>query len=611
MSGLCGWFSAGPAAIPIEEMAAPLGAGNPLRSAGHALGAAALSASLEEASLYHQDGLLIVHWGARRGATAALARLWRTHGPGACAALSGHFAFALLDEGRAEALLAVDRCATRPLFYQMAGRSLLFASSGEALARHPGAGRDVDPQALFDYVYLHAVHGPRSMFGGQRRLAPGECLHLHGGRVERIRYWRMRYTEHASQSAPHTDLLDALSCAVDAGGEHQRAGVMLGGGCGGALLATLLRRGSATPVDTYSVGFGAGGARALSGARAGARALGSRHRELVLGADDVADAVAALARIQDAPCGDPGAIAMLFAARMAREDGHARLHGAFGAAALFGCGARYACMARTNRYERIPSGLRQLLIEPLLFGPGARLPVFERLRTRIEQALAPEALRLRRRNALLALGSANVFEPSFLALVDPDAPAAQQEAWWLAQARSSVNRAIDLQLQGDLPCRIAPAFAAACAAAGLQPVLPYLDDAVVAMAARLAPRHKSGAGPRRLFRQALREVAGTAPARAAGVPVLSFGRWLLGDARLRALAYDSVSALARRRILRRDFVDELLARRLPEDPAAHGETVWRLLMLEQWLARGRRGAFDLEDGSEVAQRPASASYTAR
>jgi asparagine synthase (glutamine-hydrolysing) len=139
MSGLCGWFSAGPAAMPLAEMAAPLGAAHPLRSAGHGLGAAALSASLEEASLYHRDGLLIVHWGERRDATAALARLWRTHGPQACAALSGHFAFALLDEGRAEALLAVDRSATRPLFYQMAGRSLLFASSREALARRPRA----------------------------------------------------------------------------------------------------------------------------------------------------------------------------------------------------------------------------------------------------------------------------------------------------------------------------------------------------------------------------------------------------------------------------------------------------------------------------------------
>jgi hypothetical protein len=44
----------------------------------------------------------------------------------------------------------------------------------------------------------------------------------------------------------------------------------------------------------------------------------------------------------------------------------------------------------------------------------------------------------------------------------------------------------------------------------------------------------------------------------------------------------------------------------------HGETVWRLLMLEQWLARARRDNFALENGAGLSdQLPASASYTAR
>ncbi|MGJ9416464.1 asparagine synthase-related protein [Massilia sp. CMS3.1] len=240
---------------------------------------------------------------------------------------------------------------------------------------------------------------------------------------------------------------------------------------------------------------------------------------------------AALACSLDAPCGDPATVAMLFAARMAREDGLGRLHGALGAAPLFRLGRRYACLAQPNRYERVPGALRQLLIEPLLFGAFAHLPLFERLRTGIEQSMAPPLARLRRRNALLAHGTANVFEPAFLELVDADAPAkVQEEAWWLAQARSPVNRAVDLELQGDLPYRIVPAFGAACAAAGVGPMLPFLDNAVVAMAARLAPRHKSGDGPRHLFGKALREIGGALPA----------------------------------------------------------GTAWRLLMLEQWLARGRR-----------------------
>ena len=590
MSGLCGWVSTEPGGLPVEDMAAPFAGARTPRCAGNALGAVALAAGSGEASLYHQDGLLIVHWGER---VEALARLWRTHGARACAALSGHFAFALLDERRGEALLAVDRCATRPLYWRMAGRSLLFASSCEALARHPGAGRELDAQAVFDYLYLHAVHGPGSMFAGQRRLAPGESLHLHGGRVERIRYWRMRYTEHAAEQAPHTELLDALSCAIEAGGERLDTGLMLGGGAAGTLLASLLQRGAAHALRSYAVGFGNAGARLLASARAAARKAGSRHREQTIDADDVADAVEALIRSCDAPCGDPGAVAMLFAARMAREDGCTRLHGAFGAAQLFGRG-RYAGLARANRYERLPGALRQLAIEPLLFGLGARLPgTFERVRARIEQSMAPPLARLRRHNPLLAYGAAAMFEPDFLELVDPELPAArQEEAWWLAQARSPANRAVDLALQGDLPCRIVPAFAAACAASNLAPVLPFLDDAVVGMAARLAPRHKLGRAPRRLFAQALRELGATPGADHAST--LPFGHWLQADARLRALACDSLSDLAGRRILRREFIDLLLARRLPEDPASHGQTVWRLMMLEGWLARAGAMGFRRE-----------------
>ena len=96
MSGVCGWFSREPAAVPIAEMAAPLCRvdGTVLRTAAHGLGAAALAGGIDGGSLYHEEGLLIAHCGER---VDALARLWRSHGVKSCAALSGHFAFAILD----------------------------------------------------------------------------------------------------------------------------------------------------------------------------------------------------------------------------------------------------------------------------------------------------------------------------------------------------------------------------------------------------------------------------------------------------------------------------------------------------------------------------------
>lgn len=412
------------------------------------------------------------------------------------------------------------------------------------------------------------------MIAGQRRLAPGECLHLRDGRSERARYWHMRYTEHALDPAPQAELADVLTCAADAGATDRDAAVLLGGGAASTALAGLLQRAAGAPVRTYAVAFGsvAGDARAaLEPARASARRLGSRHAETVVGPADVSAAVPLLAAACDEPCGDPAAVAVLAAARMARADGAGQLAGAQGCAQLFACGRRHARLARPGRYERLPAALRQLAIEPTLFRLAGRLPgLFARLRERIELSLAPVPARLRRANPLAAYGAA-LFDPAFLELVDQEAPSAlQAAAWWGAQARSAANRLVELELQIDLPCRVLPAFAGACAAAGIAARHAFLHDAVLAMSARLAPRHKTADGARKLFAAALQELVPGQAWRSPGAPALPLGRWLQTDARLRALACDSLSDLARRRIMRRDFLELLLSRRLPEYPALHG-----------------------------------------
>lgn len=162
MSGLCGWFSHDPGALPIEQMAAPLCRFDraPLRVGAHGAGALALAADAASASFLHDDALLVASWGEP---AETVARLWRSHGPKACSALSGSFVFAVLDEKRDEAYMAVDRSGSRSLFYQQVGRTLVFASSAEALVQHPGAGREIDPQALYNYVYFHGVPAPASI----------------------------------------------------------------------------------------------------------------------------------------------------------------------------------------------------------------------------------------------------------------------------------------------------------------------------------------------------------------------------------------------------------------------------------------------------------------
>jgi asparagine synthase (glutamine-hydrolysing) len=87
---------------------------------------------------------------------------------------------------------------------------------------------------------------------------------------------------------------------------------------------------------------------------------------------------------------------------------------------------------------------------------------------------------------------------------------------------------------------------------------------------------------------------------------LPFGHWLQSHAQLRALAFDSLTDLKARRIVRPEFIDTLMHKLVPEHPAYHGTMVWVLMMLEQWLRQRASRALNSR-----AEQPASADLSRR
>ncbi|MES3020542.1 MAG: asparagine synthase-related protein [Pseudomonadota bacterium] len=595
MSGLCGWFSRDPAALPISQMAAPLWRfdNTPLRTASHSAGAVALAAGPDCARMYHEDGLLIAMWGER---VDGLAQLWRSHGAQACAALTGAFAFAILDERRGEAFLAVDRSGTRPMCYQLVGRTLVFASSADSLIQHPGVCRDISAQAIYNYLYFHNVPSPDSVYKGQRRLQPGEYVHFRSGRLERGRYWRIQFHERETLGFAQLkdEFLDTVRASVRASLGGQGTGAFLSGGTDSSTIAAMLGQAGGKRARTYSIGFDVPGYDELEYARLVARHFELDHHERYVGAGDVAEAVPRIAAVFDQPFGNASAVPAFYCAQMARDDGVLRLLGGDGGDELFGGNERYARQAVFALYEKIPSALRQLLIEPLLFQLGRRLDIglVNKARSYVEQALVPLPARLETYNLLQRYGAEHVLDPELLAQIDPSAPLdALTRSYWQTPGCSQINQMLALDMQYTLADNDLPKVNRACELAGVEAAFPFLGDAVVAFSARLRPSDKlKGTKLRYFFKQALRD---TLPREVINKKKhgfgLPFGHWLQTDQRLKALAYDSLSDLKGRRIVRADFVDELLSNKVAEHPAYHGTMVWVLMMLEQWHAQRRHG----------------------
>ena len=105
--------------------------------------------------------------------------------------LRGMFAFAIWDDRHRKLFLARDRMGQKPLVYRVASGRMTFASELKALLQVPGAPRDIDPQAVADFVTLQYVPHPKTMLSGYRKLPPAHWAEFNAttGTMTIRRYW--------------------------------------------------------------------------------------------------------------------------------------------------------------------------------------------------------------------------------------------------------------------------------------------------------------------------------------------------------------------------------------------------------------------------------------
>lgn len=602
MSGLCGWLNFG--GEPAEDRALAAAMAAPLaRFDGSTVTIAAgpgQALACAGGSIHEEGGKLAAVTGAMRFADAGLQRradaqgsarvfaeLYRQQGEVAFGQLSGAFAAAFVDRESGTALLAVDRAGIYPLIYALAGNALVFGSTSDAVNRHPGVRRELDPQSLYNYVYFHMVPGPGTAFVGQTRLLPGEYLTFPNGSATVKRYWEMQFRE--DRPRPFAELkerfVDTLRSSVRDMADGHRVGAFLSGGTDSSTLSGLLGEVTGEPARTYSIGFDAQGYDEMEYARLAARHFKTQHHEYYVTPDDVVQAIPRLGEIYDQPFGNSSAVPTYYCARMAKADGVERLLGGDGGDELFGGNERYAKQYVLSLYGSVPGLLRKSLVEPLAYlAPGA-VPLVRKARSYIEQASVPMPARLETYNLLGRFGAERVFHDDFLAGVETGRPLALlDDVYRNARAHSLINRMLALDLKFTLADNDLPKVSRTCELAGVDVAFPMMDERVVEFSAELEPQLKlKGTKLRWFFKEALRDFLPheiiVKQKHGFGLP---FGPWLQIHKPLQELVHDSLAGLKSRRIVRAEFLDEL-SDHVATHPGYYGTMVWVLMMLEQWF----------------------------
>jgi len=273
--------------------------------------------------------------------------------------LRGMFAFVIWDEKKKELFAARDFFGIKPLYYAVIGESLVFASEIKSILKYPEYKKELNEQALEQFLSFHYSVLEETFFKGIYRLEPGRFLYWRSGSMmlEIQKYFEPSLSP--VEGKGEREWLEAVDQVIkDSVEAHKIADVEIGaylsGGVDSGLIASEFGGKRA-----YTVGFGREKCKynEIRYARDTAEQCGLEHKGRIIQEQEFWKAVPEMLYYMDEPFGDASAVALYFLSMEAARDVKVVVSGE-GADELFG-GYRIYCEPEAlRRYQMLPKGLR-------------------------------------------------------------------------------------------------------------------------------------------------------------------------------------------------------------------------------------------------------------
>ncbi|MCP3929457.1 MAG: asparagine synthase (glutamine-hydrolyzing) [Bacteroidetes bacterium] len=173
--------------------------------------------------------------------------------------LRGMFAFAIYDINEKSLFIARDRIGIKPLYYYSQGEKFIFSSEIKSILEDPEVIREVNLQALYDYIGFEFVPAPQTMFKNIFKLPAGHTLEIKNGSVHLKKYWDLQMGSGIINISFEEAVEEQKMLLNEAVKSHLMSdvplGVFLSGGLDSSAIVALMRKHISGPLKTFTIGY--------------------------------------------------------------------------------------------------------------------------------------------------------------------------------------------------------------------------------------------------------------------------------------------------------------------------------------------------------------------
>ena len=506
--------------------------------------------------------------------------------------LRGAFGFALWDNESEILFVATDAYGIRPVVFSAKSGNFLAASRIRHIMLSNQVSNEIDPEAIYHYLFFQAVCSPVSIYKEIRKLEPGKGLKFTTKGLGVFTHYDIKYRP--DRTKPERYWIEAIPGEIEKAvqkfvplSSYEETGCFLSGGTDSSSIVGYYTKLAGRPAKTFSIGFDEPKYNELEYARIATNHFGTDQQEYSVTPRDVLTLVDELPVIYDEPFGNASVVPAYFCALAAKKSKVNVLLGGDGGDEIFGGNERYVVNLLFEKYFILPRIIRNSFLEPILamLPPGG---LIHRAQRYVRRANIPNPERFYSYNLLAETPAKDIFEPDFISTINQNCfLEIAKEHFNQADPASETNRLLYIDMKFTITDNDLRKVTQMVEAAGLRVRYPFLDRDLVDFCAIIPSGLKVKAGQNRyIFKRAMEGFLPNAIIKKTkhgmGLPIAV---WFKSNPVLSELLYDTLFSGTPRilQFIRPEFLNQLKLNFESENTPYFGDNLWVFLMLELWL----------------------------